>query len=66
MAIPDPSEVGELLRHADARFEAFIGLCAFGGLRLGEAAALRVGDVDFLKREIHISRQVQRANAKQV
>lgn len=47
-------------------FVAFIGLCAFGGLRLGEAAALEVGDVDFLKREIHISRQVQRANGKQV
>jgi integrase len=35
-------------------------------LRLGEAAALQVGDVDFLKREINVTRQVQRANAKQV
>jgi integrase len=45
---------------------AFIALCAFGGLRLGEAAALKVSDVDFLRKEIHVARQVQRANQKQV
>jgi integrase len=66
MSIPAPDEVGKLLRKADSRFVAFIGLCAFGGLRLGEAAVLQVGDVDFLKREIRVTRQVQRANAKQV
>ena len=66
MSIPIPAEVGTLLREADTKFVAFIGLCAFGGLRLGEAAALQVGDVDFLKREIHVSRQVQRANGKQI
>ena len=32
------------------------------GLRLGEAAALQVDDVDFLRREIHVRRQVQRVN----
>jgi integrase len=66
MSIPTPAEVGNLLREADSKFVAFVGLCAFGGLRLGEAAALRVGDVDFLKREIRVSQQVQRANGKQV
>jgi integrase len=66
MSIPIPAEVGSLLREADSRFVAFIGLCAFGGLRLGEAAALQAGDVDFLKREVRVSRQVQRANGKQV
>jgi integrase len=50
MTIPTPPEVGSLLQHADPHFVAFVGLCAFGGLRLGEAAALQVGDVDFLKR----------------
>ena len=63
---PHPAEVGKLLCEAHSQFVAFIGLCAFGGLRLGEAAALRVGDVDFLKREIRVSHQVQRANGKQV
>ena len=66
MTIPSPAEVGTLLREAEPQFAAFVGLCAFGGLRLGEAAALQVGDVDFLKREIHVRRQVQRANGKQV
>ena len=66
MSIPTPAEVGKLLCEAHSHFAAFIGLCAFGGLRLGEAAALQVGDVDFLKREIRVSRQVQRANGKQV
>ncbi len=41
-------------------FEAFIALAAFAGLRLGEAAGLRVGDVDFLPRTLAVSRQVQR------
>lgn len=39
---------------------AFVGLCAFAGLRLGETAALRVEDVDFLRRQIQVSGQVQR------
>jgi integrase len=41
-------------------------MCAFAGLRLGEAAALRVSDVDFLRCEIHVRRQVQRVNGAQV
>ena len=66
MTIPSAAEVGRLLHRADSQFAAYIGLCAFGGLRLGEAAALQVGDVDFLKREIHVRRQVQRANGGNV
>ena len=65
-AIPSPEEVGELISACDAHFVAFVSLCAFAGLRLGEAAALRASDIDFLKREIRVSRQVQRANGKQV
>src|SRR3954451_1913895 len=49
MSIPTPPQVGALLAAADDRFAAFVALCAFGGLRLGEAAALQVGDVDFLR-----------------
>jgi integrase len=60
MSIPTPPQVGALLTTADDRFAAFIALCAFGGLRLGEAAALQVGDVDFLRRRVVVSRQVQR------
>jgi len=58
MSIPTPPQVGALLAAADDRFAAFIALCVFGGLRLGEAAALQVGDVDFLRRRVVVSRQV--------
>jgi integrase len=66
LTIPDASEVGALLRTAEDKFAAFIGLSAFGGLRLGEAAALKVSDVDFIRKLIRVDRQVQRANGKQV
>jgi integrase len=60
MTIPEASEVGRLLNAAEPRFSAFVGLCAFAGLRHGEAAALRVGDIDFLRRELRVSLQVQK------
>jgi integrase len=60
MTIPTSGEIGKLLAAADRPFRAFIGLGAFAGLRLGEAAGVQVGDVDFLRRTLAISRQVQR------
>lgn len=60
MAIPTPQEVGKLLDAADAPFKAFVAICAFAGLRLGAAAGLKVGDVDFLHRSLLVTRQVQR------
>lgn len=66
MAIPTPAEVGQILRASDPQFIAFVALCAFAGLRLGEAAALKVSDIDFLRKEIAVSRQVQRANGGKV
>ncbi len=35
-------------------------MCAFAGLRTGEAAAVQVGDIDFLRRQLKVSRQLQR------
>ncbi|NYE35381.1 integrase [Nocardioides cavernae] len=60
MEIPTPEVVRSILEAADPRFRAFVALCAFAGLRLGEAAALQLGDVDFLRRQVHVRRQVQR------
>jgi integrase len=48
--------------HTDRQWRAFVALCAFAGLRLGEAAAVQVGDVDFLRRTLIVARQVQRAD----
>jgi integrase len=62
MRIPSPEEVGQVLRAATADFAPFVALCAFAGLRLGETAAVQVNDIDFLRRKLHVQRQVQRAN----
>lgn len=61
MSIPSPQEVRLLLTTADERFVAYVAVCAFAGLRLGETAALQVDDIDFLRRQIHVRRQVQRS-----
>jgi integrase len=66
MELPTASQVRELLDAADREFRAFIALCAFAGLRLGEAAALQVGDVDLPGRRLAVRRQVQRKNAGEV
>jgi len=66
MTIPTPEDVGKLLEVAEPWFAPFIGLCAFAGLRLGEAAAVQVGDVDFLRRTLAVRRQVQRVSAGMV
>ena len=59
MAIPTPDDLGRLIEKADERFAAFISVCAFAGLRRGEASALRVSDVEFLRRELRVTRQLQ-------
>ncbi|WP_305684184.1 site-specific integrase [Microbacterium sp.] len=62
MSIPTPEQVGQLMAVADQRFQPFIALCAFVGLRLGEAAGVQLGDVDFLRKSLRVSRQVQHVN----
>lgn len=66
MGIPTPAQVRAILDAADERFVAFIAVCAFAGLRLGEAAALKFDDVDFLRRQLRVRRQVQRAGGGEV
>ncbi|MGZ5401236.1 MAG: hypothetical protein ACXWDM_14605 [Nocardioides sp.] len=50
----------------DPAFVGFVGVCAYAGLRLGEAAGLQVGDVDFLRREIKAHRQVKGRTRREV
>jgi integrase len=59
MRIPTVAQVAAVMAAAEPQFAALIALAAFAGLRLGEASAVRVSDVDFLHRELHIRRQVQ-------
>ena len=67
MQIPSVEDVGLLVTHADSKpvstrkgFRAYVALCAFAGLRKGEAAGVQVGDIDFLRRQLTVSRQLQR------
>ncbi|WP_429458519.1 tyrosine-type recombinase/integrase [Microbacterium sp. ZKA21] len=49
---------------ASGDFRAFVEVCVFAGLRLGEAAGLQLGDVNFLARTISVNRQVQGSTNK--
>jgi integrase len=59
MVIPTSEQVGWLLEAVEEAYRPFIAVCAFAGLRIGEAAGLQVGDVDFLRRTLHVQRQAQ-------
>jgi integrase len=61
MVIPSPGDVGKLLAASEDWFRPFIAMCAFAGLRLGEAAAVQLTDIDFLRRTLKVQRQIQRA-----
>lgn len=61
MTIPAPAEVGRILDAAPEWFRPFVALCAFAGLRLGEAAGVQLDDVDFLRRTLNVQRQIQRS-----
>jgi integrase len=66
MELPTPVQVRALLDAADRTFRTFVALCAFAGLRLGEAAALQVGDLDLPGRRLVVRRQVQRKSGGEV
>jgi integrase len=52
-------EVDRLAGAVRDRDRALILLLAWGGLRVGEALALRVDDVEFLRRRVHVTRTVK-------
>ncbi|WP_278373410.1 tyrosine-type recombinase/integrase [Brevibacterium casei] len=66
MLIPEPEQVRQVLESSEPYFATFISLCAFAGLRLGEAAGMQLDDVDFLKRTISVNRQVQGATNSEI
>jgi integrase len=59
-------QVAAVSAAVEGRYRALVALAAFAGLRLGEAAGLQLGDVDFLRRHLRVERQVQRAAAGKV
>ncbi|MFJ6453775.1 tyrosine-type recombinase/integrase [Paenarthrobacter sp. NPDC091669] len=66
MSIPSPGDVGRLLEAAEPWFQSFVAMCGFAGLRLGEAAAVQLTDIDFLRRTLKVERQIQRAGGGEV
>jgi integrase len=63
MTIPTTIQVRALLDHAAVPWmRLFIALAAFAGLRLGEAAAVRRRDINFLGRILQVTQQVQRGD----
>ena len=50
------SQLDRLARRRPGRYRSLVLLLGVGGLRWGEAAALRVSDVDFLRRRIGLHR----------
>jgi len=60
MRVPTPDEVGAVLALTVPYMRPVIAVAAFGGLRLGEACAVQACDVDFLRRQLKVQRQVQR------
>ncbi|MGO4600081.1 tyrosine-type recombinase/integrase [Terrabacter sp. 2RAF25] len=60
MSLPSAEAIAALLAATDDRMRAYIALCAFAGLRLGEASGLKLSDVNFLGRTLRVERQVQR------
>ena len=49
-----PDEIDAFADAIPARYRALIYLLAYGGLRIGEATALRVENVDFLRSRVHV------------
>jgi integrase len=62
MTLPTTEEVASILGACAKSYRALVALAGFAGLRLGEAAGLQVGDVDFLRRSLTVRRQIQRLN----
>ena len=58
MAIPAPEQVLEILTAASPAYRPLYALAAFAGLRLGEASAIKVGDIGL--RTIKVQRQAVR------
>ncbi|MFI8498351.1 tyrosine-type recombinase/integrase [Streptomyces sp. NPDC085524] len=60
------AEASSVVRHADKPHDLLIALLAFGGLRIGEAFALRRMDIDLPGRLILVDENLAEANGKLV
>lgn len=61
MVVPDVAEIGTLINIAEPPLKLLVALCAFAGLRRGEAVAVQLGDFDFDAKILRVERQVRQA-----
>jgi integrase len=54
----EPDELARLAEEVPDRYKALIYLLGYGGLRIGEAAALRRDDIDTKARRVHVRRTI--------
>lgn len=59
MRIPTPVEVAAIRSAAQPFLHPLLDLMAYAGMRIGEAAGMRASDVDWLRRTVHVARQIQ-------
>lgn len=59
MRIPTSAEVLRIRDATEPAFALSIAIMSGAGLRIGEAAGLQLGDFDFMRRTLHVERQVQ-------
>lgn len=57
-------QVWELAEEIDPRYRTLVLFLAYTGLRFGEAAAVSVQDLDLLRRQVHVRRQVSEVGGK--
>jgi integrase len=65
MRVLDPDEIGRLTEAVAGikpRYRALISFMAYTGLRIGEAAALRIENLDLLRREVRVVSSVSVVN----
>jgi integrase len=58
-AMPTANQVERLIASSPAPYNALFALCAYAGLRLGEARALRWDDIDLNRRTLAVRRQLR-------
>lgn len=60
MMIPTAEQVATLLGAVEGQYRAMFALCSYAGLRIGEACAVRLEDLDLDAGTLHVQRQVVR------
>lgn len=60
MVVLTVEQVGAILAASDPYMRPLAALSAFAGLRLGELCGVQLADIDFLRKQLSVERQVQR------